>query len=99
MSFPGDSGSGYTLVTLDRTTNQPCADVWEAQDYASKGACESDPQNPKTGSVVEFIRSLAEDPNPAASKPSTSFASGVLCLKLAVVNRRAAVHLGDGAGQ
>ena len=77
MSFPGDSGSGYTLVTLDRTTNQPCADVWEAQDYASKGACESDPQNPKTGSVVEFIRSLAEDPNPAASKPSTSFASGV----------------------
>lgn len=77
MSFPGDSGSGYTLVTLDHTTNQPCANVWEAQGYASKGACVADPQNTKTGSVVEFIRSLAEDPNPAGSKPSTSFASGV----------------------
>ena len=50
-----------TLLTTDATTGRPCTKVWEEQGYESKAACIGDPANVKTGSVVEFMKSIANE--------------------------------------
>ena len=73
LADPGDSGSGYTLLTEEATTGRPCKSewqgepVWEAQGYASKAECmwdfnyDTQSGNSKEGSMVEFMRSIRAD--------------------------------------
>jgi len=73
LADPGDSGSGYTLLTEEATTGRPCKSewqgepVWSAQGYASKAECmwdfnhDTQSGNSKEGSMVEFMRSIRAD--------------------------------------
>ena len=67
LADPGDSGSGYTLLTEEATSGRPCKSEWEAQNYTSKAECIWDfnhgtqSGNSKEGSMVEFMRSIRAD--------------------------------------
>jgi hypothetical protein len=65
VSIPADSGSGYTVVTLDESGK-----VCKGQ-KPRPASCDS-PDAVRTGSVIEFMREISTGARERADTPTTS---------------------------